>query len=100
MKKLGYTLSMTAAVLLLVMLILSAAEVKASCFDALIMCARLIIPSLFPFFVLSGLLSRLGLPGTLGKLVSPVVSRIYGISPAGASALVMGFIGGYPAGAA
>lgn len=100
MKKLGYALSMTAAVLLLVTLILSAAEVKASCYEALIMCARLLIPSLFPFFVLSGFLSRLGLPGILGKLVSPVVSRIYGISPAGASALIMGFIGGYPAGAA
>jgi len=100
MKKLGYVLSMAAAVLLLVMLILSAAEVKASCYEALIMCAGLLIPSLFPFFVLSGFLSRLGLPGILGKLVSPVISRLYGISPAGASALIMGFIGGYPAGAA
>ena len=100
MKKLGYMLCMMFAILILIGLLLSADQVRASCYDAVIMCGRLIIPSLFPFFVLSGFLSRLGLPGILGRLVSPVVSRIYGISPAGASALIMGFIGGYPAGAA
>ncbi|MEI3101559.1 MAG: hypothetical protein V8T45_07145 [Oscillospiraceae bacterium] len=53
-----------------------------------------------PFFVLSGLLNRLGLPGFLGRLLAGAASRIYGISGAGASALFIGLTGGYPLGAA
>ena len=64
------------------------------------MCARLLIPSLFPFFVLSGFLNRLGLPGLLGSLLAPFASRLFGVSGAGASALLIGLTGGYPAGAA
>ena len=60
----------------------------------------MIIPALFPFFVLSILLNRLGLPGMLGKLFAPFASRLYGISGAGASALLIGLTGGYPLGAA
>ena len=71
-----------------------------ACRTALAMCGRLLIPALFPFFVLSGLLSRLGLPGLLGKALAPAAIRIYGISGAGASAIPIGLLGGYPAGAA
>lgn len=78
----------------------NAAAAAAGCRNALDVCARLLIPSLFPFFVLSGLLNRLGLPELLGRLISPAARRIYGISGAGASALVMGLLGGYPSGAA
>ena len=68
--------------------------------DALKLCAELIIPSLFPFFVLSILLSKLGLPAALGRLLSPAASRLFGVSGAGASALFIGLCGGYPMGAA
>lgn len=68
--------------------------------DALKLCAELILPSLFPFFVLSILLSKLGLPAALGRLLSPAASRLFGVSGAGASALFIGLCGGYPMGAA
>ena len=68
--------------------------------DALKLCAELIIPSLFPFFVLSILLSKLGLPAALGRLLSPAASRLFGVSGAGASALFIGLCGGYLMGAA
>ena len=71
-----------------------------ACREALEMCARLLIPSLFPFFVLSGYLNRVGLPGLLGKLLAPFAVQIFGVSGAGASAFVIGLMGGYPAGAA
>ena len=88
------------ALLLLLLILLSAQAAAESCRRALSVCARLIIPSLFPFFVLSSLLNALGLPGLLGRLLAPAAMRLYGISGAGASALPMGLCGGYPAGAA
>lgn len=75
-------------------------EVMASCRYALSLCAELIIPSLFPFFVLSMLLSRLGLPELLGRLTTGASRRLLNVSGAGASALIMGLTGGYPLGAA
>ena len=99
LNKLKYRIKLLPPLLLMVLLICFADEAKAACIEALQLCGRLIVPSLFPFFVLSAFLTRLGLPGILGKLIAPFFCRIYGISPAGASALVLGFIGGYPAGA-
>ena len=93
-------LALTAALCAMAALIFSAKEAAAACLNALELCGRMIIPALFPFFVLSILLNRLGLPGMLGKLFAPFASRLYGISGAGASALLIGLTGGYPLGAA
>ena len=81
-------------------LALCSAQVIESCRYAVELCLSLILPSLFPFFVLSILLNRLGLPGYLGRLLTPLASRVYGITGAGASALLIGLTGGYPLGAA
>lgn len=81
-------------------LALSSAQVIERCRYALDLCLELILPSLFPFFVLSSLLNQLGLPGFLGRLLAPAASRVYGISGAGASAIFIGLTGGYPLGAA
>lgn len=80
-------------------LILTPAEAAESCRYALSLCAELIIPSLFPFFVLSILLNRLGLPAMLGRLAAPL-GRMLGVSGTGCTALIMGLCGGYPLGAA
>ena len=63
------------------------------------LCAQMIVPSLLPFFMLSSLLQQLGLPGILGRLLSPVTQKLFGIGGAGASALLLGVTGGYPLGA-
>ena len=75
-------------------------EIAESCRFALRICAETIIPSLFPFFILSVLVNRLGLPLWLGSLFSRSSQRLFGVSGAGATALVMGLTGGYPMGAA
>ena len=81
-------------------LTLCSAQVIQSCRYDVELCLSLILPSLFPFFVLSVLLNRLGLPGYLGRLLTPLASRLYGVTGAGASALLIGLTGGYPLGAA
>ena len=63
-------------------------------------CAEVITPSLFPFFVLGGAITELGIPQRLSRSLSEPMSRLFGVSGAGASALVIGVLGGYPLGAA
>lgn len=94
------SIPMLAGLALLWALLENAGAAGDACRDALDMCAGLLIPSLFPFFVLSGYLNRVGLPGLLGKVLAPFAARLFGVSGAGASAFVMGLLGGYPAGAA
>ena len=56
--------------------------------SGLALCAQMIVPSLLPFFILSSLLQQLGLPGILGRWLSPVTQKLFGIGGAGASALL------------
>ena len=92
--------SLLPALMLLFLLLISAEAASDGCRRALSVCARMLVPALFPFFVLSSLLNTLGLPGLLGRALAPAAMRLYGVSGAGASALLMGLCGGYPAGAA
>lgn len=63
------------------------------------LCGNVIIPSLFPFFVLSGLVVELGLAEYIGRVLERVMRPLFNVPGPCASALVLGFIGGYPVGA-
>ena len=63
------------------------------------LCAQTVIPSLFPFMVLSELLVASGGGMLLGKLCEAPLRRLFGISGNGACALLMGLICGFPVGA-
>lgn len=63
-------------------------------------CADVIIPSLFPFFVLGAAIMELGIPARISRRLSPLMQRLFGAPGCGAAALVMGLMGGYPLGAA
>ncbi len=67
--------------------------------DALSLCAEVIIPSLFPFFVCSGLLIYSGFSETLAGLLRPVMRPLFNVNENGAAAFVLGIISGYPLGA-
>ncbi len=67
--------------------------------EGLTLCANVIIPSLFPFFVLSGLAVELGMAQHLGRLLEGVMRPLFRVDGVGACALVLGFVGGYPVGA-
>lgn len=65
---------------------------------ALLLCANALVPSLFVFFVLSGLLVRLGLPQVLEKPFSYICRPLFGVNGSGAAAVILGFVSGYPVG--
>jgi len=66
--------------------------------QSLKMCASRLIPSLFPFFVLSSLIRGLGIARTLSRFLSRPFQFLFGVSGSGALPLILGFTGGYPVG--
>ena len=67
--------------------------------DGLTLCFNVIIPSLFPFFVMSSLIVELGLADKLGRLLEPVMQPLFNVGGVCAAAFILGFLGGYPLGA-
>ena len=64
----------------------------------LTLCARSVVPALFPYFVVSGLFTSLGFAEGVGRRLAPVTEHLFGVGGAGASALFLGLLGGYPVG--
>jgi sporulation integral membrane protein YlbJ len=67
--------------------------------DGLKLCGNVIIPSLFPFFVLSSLVVELGMSRYLGQLLEPVMVPLFRVNGNCSAALALGIVGGYPVGA-
>lgn len=63
------------------------------------LCLDVIIPSLFPFFVCSGLLVYSGITQVLAKISEPVMRPLFNVGGCGSAALVLGVVSGYPQGA-
>lgn len=66
---------------------------------ALILSGSTVIPSLFPFFFLSGLFLETDAAQKAGKLFSPLMRPLFGVNGNGAIPLLLGLLGGYPLGA-
>ena len=80
-------------------LVLWPAQAMEAARTGLALCGNVIIPSLFPFFVLSSLVVELGLSRYLGKLLQPVMAPLFRVNGTCAAALALGIVGGYPVGA-
>ncbi len=80
-------------------LILWPKEAMSAMRDGLKLCGNVIIPSLFPFFILSSLVVELGLSRYLGRVFQPIMAPLFRVNGTCASAVALGFVGGYPVGA-
>jgi len=80
-------------------LILCTKGVSAAAHRALLLSGRVVIPSLFPFLVLSTLLLSCGPGDALAHLLARPMEVLFRLPGSCAPALVMGMIGGYPVGA-
>lgn len=65
----------------------------------LTLCVNTVIPSLFPFMVISELLVGSGAGEALGRILSKPMQWLFGASGAGSSAVVLGSLCGFPVGA-
>ena len=63
-------------------------------------CAEVIIPCLFPFFVISYLAGAVGLPVYIGQKLHKPMALLFSTSGTGAGVFILGILGGYPLGAA
>ena len=81
-------------------LLLRRADVAANCMrEGLSLCTRAIVPSLFPFMVLSELLVASGAGEWLSTPIARPLGKLLGLSRAGCCAVVLGMLCGFPVGA-
>lgn len=67
--------------------------------NGLTLWATCVVPSLFPFFVITNLLSHTKVVSFTGKLLDKFMRPIFNVPGVGGFAFVMGLISGYPVGA-
>ncbi len=82
-----------------VFLVVKNEKVTESVMSSLTLCAKSLIPALFPFFVVSGILVSSGALTALGEVLSPISKKIFKVSGNGAVVFVIGLLCGYPMGA-
>lgn len=66
--------------------------------DGILLCVRVIVPSLFPFIALSAFLGKSGVSDRIGSLLAPLTRLILHMPGAASCAVIMGAVGGYPVG--
>ena len=67
--------------------------------NGLTLWATAVVPSLFPFFVATELLSYTNVVSSLGRIFSKMMRPVFGVPGEAAFAFLMGLISGYPVGA-
>lgn len=98
-KKVRDALAASALLIATAALAISPGEAINGAKDGLALCFNVIVPSLFPFFVLSSLVVDLGLAAYLGRAMEGLMRPLFRVSGSCAAAVALGFIGGYPVGA-
>ncbi len=90
-------LAASTAALGMMVLILDSKTALIGAADGIALCVKSVVPSLFPFLVLSGLVTG-NLSGISFRCLRPLC-RLTGIPSGGESLLLVGLLGGYPMGA-
>ncbi len=63
------------------------------------MCLSILIPTLFPFLVLSGIFIKSGFAERLGRFAEPFTKRVFRVGGCCSCAMILGLISGFPVGA-
>lgn len=91
-------LPFTFVVIAILLVVFSRSNLSAAT-NGLRLWATCVVPSLFPFFVITNLLSRTKVVDFVGKLLDKCMRPIFNVPGIGGFAFVMGLISGYPVGA-
>jgi sporulation integral membrane protein YlbJ len=87
------------SILLVVAIILQPDASFQSSLQGLTVWWNIVFPGLLPFLVLFELITAFGLVNAIGSLLQPVMSKLLKLPGEAAPAIVLGWMGGYPAGA-
>ena len=94
----GNTAFCITSVFILVLAFLRAELVMEGIKKGMSLCVRSLLPSLFPFMVISSLLASSDVPEILGKLLKRPMKILFGISGEGGCAFLLGILCGFPVG--
>lgn len=87
-------------ILLTIALFLSLPEIAMDSFFAGIrLWATKVLPALLPFFFLVKILSATSFSNTIGKYLSPITQKVYGVGGVAGYIYIMSILSGYPVGA-
>lgn len=67
--------------------------------NALTLCAQVLIPTLFPFMVISSFIADIGLPDSVTKALNPFMQAVFRLPASALTAILLALVGGYPVGA-
>lgn len=85
------------AAALLLLLALRPQRYAAACAEGIALWAKVVLPALFPFLVLTAWIARSGMIVGLGRKLSPLLRRC-GLPAASAGAFLLSIVSGYPVG--
>lgn len=88
-----------AAILLLCGLLLGAPTAAEAIRGSLLLCARSVLPAVFPMMVMSGILSEGSGCYIIDRMLGRPICRAFGVSRGSATAVMLGFLCGFPVGA-
>ncbi len=100
MKRFSQSFFSLLAVVFTLLLVINPSTAMESAEQALNLCVRIVIPSLFPFFICSRLLIDFGVAQFCSRFLSPWTRKLFGVPGSGATAIILGILSGYPIGAA
>ncbi len=98
-KKVRRVITALLILMLLIILLIYSEECSEGIIKGLKNCYELLIPSLFPYMLLSGLIMYTGTDRYIGKIFSPVVKILFNLPGESAAAVILSLVGGYPIGA-
>lgn len=99
MKKIQKITILATVLAIMVFIIIYSSDVKQGIVNGLVMCANILIPSLFPFTVLSLFLTNSGLIFYISKPINTITQLLFKMSGEEFCVFVLSLLGGYPVGA-
>lgn len=96
-------LSTAIKVLFILIMIICAAGFTKECskgaLSGIYFCAEVLVPSIFPFMVISAFVVKSGVSAILGKYLDSITRTLFGLSGKCGAVILLSVIGGYPVGA-
>ena len=99
-KRINFIITMLFSAVFLCFSLAFPEDVAFSVSESINLCIKNVIPSLFPFFILSSVMSDQGISCFLGNKFRRSMPRVFKVGGSCATPVIIGLMSGYPIGAA